>query len=187
MQILLFIQIVISILVNRSCYVKSFQPVCFSPSGFNPLQFLQDHSLILFRSSSHLSQVVFVFPALPPFSSVIQFSSKSFIFIVLPLSVLFSLTRWFIVKILRRFVSYLFILVIFSGEFNSVIRVHHILFILVNSFTCKNSYQPIILFIHLFSIRCVEDISEFLVSDLSLFRGSQPHLVFICTRAISLF
>ena len=104
-----------------------FQPVCFSPSGFNPLQFFQDRSLFI-RSSSLLSQVVFVFSHPPALFLSDSIFIQEFSFLCASTVCSFLSYPVFHCEDLRKFVSYLFILVFLTGEFNSVIHGHHILF-----------------------------------------------------------
>ena len=87
----------------------------------------------------------------------------------------------------RASCSSLFILVILTGEFNSVVRVLHILFILVILSCVGNSYQPILLFISLYSFRSVEDIPVVSCYQfLQLFRGATSSSS-LHTGAISIF
>ena len=90
-------------------------------------------------------------PPSRPFSSVIGFHPTAFHISDASAISSFFRNRWFIVKILRSFVSYLFNFVILTGEFNSAIRVHHILIILVILFHVGDSFSLSWLFIPLFS------------------------------------
>ena len=151
--------VVMSILFNRcaSLQVNSIlSNFARSFSHFFPEFISSVPSCLCFSPPSH------------PFSSVIQFSSKCLSFHCA--SAIFSSVSYPVIHCedsqeIR--VHHLFILVIFSGEFNSVVRVHHILFILVILSYVGNSYQPI-LFIHssLFYPECWRYLRSFLFSIL---------------------
>lgn len=82
----------------------------------------------------------------------------------LPLYFLFSRIRWFIVKFIRSF-GFIFIhSVIFSCEFNLIIRVDCILFILV-IFPMLEILISLLIVISLYSIRSAKVFSEVLVSN----------------------
>ena len=81
--------------------------------------------------------------------------------------------------------SYLFVLVIFSGEFNSVVHVHRILFILV-IFPMLEILISLLIVISLYSIRSAEVISEVLISNPFNYFEVLSSSSFLHTGAISL-
>lgn len=179
------------------CFINSFstgvvmsillQPSCFSSSEFNPLQFCK------FNLSS-LSGVHLICPKLSlfftpshPFSQWFSFHARVFFslcFCYLFFRVLSGDSLW---RFSGASCSSLFNLVIFSGEFNSAIRVHHILFVLVILSYVGNSYESIFLLSFLSILSGVLKLSQvFLVFRSFIISRFSTSSSFPYTGAISL-
>ena len=77
-----------------------FQPACFSSSGSDQLNICKFNSKFSQRRLFHPSQVVFVFPALPPFSSTTQ------ILLIMYPSYGCEVSPFFSINVLTRWLSW---------------------------------------------------------------------------------
>ena len=136
-----------------------FQPVCFFSSGSDHFNIRKINSKFTQRCLFHPSQVAFVFPALPPFSFKESDVLTKYPFYSREVPSFFSinvLTRWFS---RRCSTSSSFLVLFFSGGFNSSFGIKHTPFLFFQCFSYAGTpLNHPSLAIKLF--RSAQDISE---------------------------